>query len=73
VTDVLDVGPVNVTGAVRGQRVRIVWADGTLHVVRSAARIDRFPMGAPVVDGHYWRFRTDEGKTVMATKRGCSG
>lgn len=66
-----DVGPVNVTGAARGSKARIVWHDGVLHVVRTAATVDRYQTGPPVVQGEYWLFKTDEGKTIMCTKRGC--
>ena len=69
---VVDVGPVNLTGGVRGQRVRIVWADGTLHVVRSRDRIDRFETSEPVQEGENWRMSTPDGKTVFASRRGCS-
>ena len=72
-TDVFDVGPVNVTGAARGHKARVVWHDGVLHVVHTAERVARYQTTAPVVDGHYWVFKTDEGKTIMATKRGCGG
>lgn len=69
---VVDVGPVNLTGAVRGQRVRIVWSDGTLHVVRGRDQITRHVTSEPVQEGENWRMSTPDGKTVFATKRGCS-
>ena len=72
-TDLLDVGPVNVSGAARGRKARVVWHDGILRVVHSAERIDTHRTTAPVTQGEYWVFKTDEGKTITATKKGCGG
>lgn len=70
-TPLLDVGPVNVTGAARGRKARVVWHDGTLRVVHSAQRIDTYQTTAPVTQGEYWVFKTGEGKSIMATRKGC--
>lgn len=69
---VVDVGPVNLSGAIRGQRVRIVWSDGTLHVVRTRDQITRHQTSEPVQEGENWRMSTPDGKTVFATRKGCS-
>lgn len=76
---VLDFGPVMIRGAIRARYARIVWADGTLYIVsRRQGRIHRQTLKTseperPSTPNGYWRMKTDDGQSISATRRGCSG
>lgn len=68
----LDQGPVNIRGAVRGSRARVVYKDGTLLCVLGEKRIRTFHnVDAPVESRGVWTAHTTEGD-VQWTRRGCS-
>jgi hypothetical protein len=69
----LDVGPVHVFGATRAHRGRVVWHEGTLHVVHTLNRIERLTTSEPVKRGDTWVTTTEDGHRISFTRRGCSG
>jgi hypothetical protein len=68
-----------VRGAIRARFARIVWTDGTLYIVsRRQGRIERQAIATsepepPKTRDGYWRFETDDGQKISATRRGCGG
>lgn len=76
---VLDLGPVNVRGALRARFARVIWSDGTLYVLhRRAGRIERQTIATseptrPEQAHGYYRAVTDEGQSISWTRRGCGG
>lgn len=74
----LDVGPVNVRGAIKARLARVVWADGTLHVAHkngSAIKVQRIETSEPQkpkTASGYWRAESDAGM-VSFTSKGCGG
>lgn len=77
-SSILDVGPVNVRGALRARLARVVWSDGTLHVVSqngSKLQHQTLETSEPVPPKRpegYWRTESAEG-AISWSKRGCSG
>ena len=75
----IDVGPVNVRGAIRARYARVVWTDGTLYILsRRAGRIERQTVATntpttPASPNGYYRAITDEGLSISWTRRGCGG
>lgn len=68
----LDVGPVNIRGAVRASRARVVYKDGTLICVLGAKRVRTFTNIPPPVESRgVWTAHTSDGD-VQWTRRGCS-
>lgn len=75
----VDVGPVNVRGALRARNARVIWDAGTLYVVsRRSGRIQRQtattdePIAPEKRDG-MWRAAADDSKSIMFTRKGCGG
>lgn len=66
----VDIGPVNVLGAMRASRARVLWADGILYVVHSASRIEKLATSQPVLEGQVWRAQSETG-LVSFSRRGC--
>lgn len=75
-TDILDIGPVNVRGALRARSSRVVWADGTLYVVSRNGEgfvLQTLPTDQPVAPPNhrgYWRAQSEQGQ-VSFTRHGC--
>ena len=74
---VLDLGPVNARGALRGHHARVVWTSGVLYVISKNGRgfrVQSMETAEPVEpsepNGH-WRAEGPEGR-VSFTRRGCS-
>lgn len=67
-----DQGPVNVAGAARGSRGRVLWRNGTLFVAFSATRVNAYSCPEePTKTGEEWKAQTSAGE-VRFTRRGCS-
>lgn len=66
----VDMGPVNVMGAVRASRARVLWAEGTLYIVHTASRIEKVETAEPVLEGQVWRAQSESG-LISFTRRGC--
>ena len=73
----LDVGPVNVTGRIRGRRSRVLWIDEVLYVVQAANNIRSFPVPeAPSYTDGVWHAviggdGLDAGHHIEFTRKGC--
>lgn len=74
----VDVGPVNVRGALRARNARVIWDSGTLYVasrrtgrvyVESIETLEPVP---PATRQGYWRAESDAGM-VSFTSKGCGG
>jgi hypothetical protein len=76
---VIDTGPVMVRGAFRARYARVVWQNGTMHIVwRAQGRIHRHVLATsepsrPETANGYFRAVTDEGQSIAFTRRGCGG
>ena len=75
---VIDLGPVNVRGALRARYARVIWQSGILYVIhRSAGRVIRQTLQTaepvrPTQPHGYWRADSDAGM-VSFTSKGCGG
>lgn len=73
----LDIGPVNVSGRIRGRRSRVLWIDGTLYVVQAANNIRSFPVpDEPTFSNGNWTAVVagddlDAGQHIHFTRKGC--
>lgn len=76
-TPSLDVGPVLVSGRIRGRRCRVLWIAGTLYVVQAANNVRSFPVPeAPVQRDGVWHAviagdGPDSGHHIEFTRKGC--
>jgi hypothetical protein len=67
----IDIGPVNVMGAIRASRARVLWSEGTLYVVHSANRIDKIETTEPTREATgVWRAQSESG-LISFTRKGC--
>jgi hypothetical protein len=67
----VDIGPVNVMGAIRASRARVLWSEGTLYVVHSANRIDKIETAEPTREATgVWRAQSESG-LISFTRKGC--
>lgn len=75
----VDIGPVHVRGALRARWARVIWDGGTLYIVnRHGTGLQRQTAQttepvAPDTASGFWRAKTDEGKSISWSKRGCGG
>lgn len=75
--DILDIGPVNVRGAIRARSSRVLWTAGTLYVVsRNGAGFTLQTLltdepAAPPNHRGYWRAQSEEEGQVSFTRHGC--
>jgi hypothetical protein len=73
----VDIGPVNVRGAVRARHARVLWSDGTLYILsKRQGRIERQTIATteptkPDTPNGYWRATSDVGQSISFTRRGC--
>lgn len=73
---VLNVGPAHVRGIIKGRWSRVVWADGTLHVLIpnggsfTHQKLQTAEPVRPATSNGYWRADA-EGGGVSFTQRGC--
>lgn len=75
----VDIGPVNVRGALEARYARVIWQDGTLYILaRRGGRLHRQtittsePVAPPTTNGN-WKAITDVGQSISWTRRGCGG
>jgi hypothetical protein len=67
----VDIGPVNVMGARRASRARVLWAEGTLYIVHTASRIEKVETAEPTREATgVWRAQSESG-LISFTRRGC--
>lgn len=67
----LDVGPVRVSGALRGNRARVLYLDGTLYVALAANNVKAVAASEPEKQGDVWVAHTSDGGHVEFTRKGC--
>lgn len=69
----LDVGPVNITGAVKMYRARVWWRDGTLFMCGAENLVKTAETEEPEKDSRgWWKTQLSDGRHIHFSRRGCS-
>lgn len=69
----LDVGPVNITGAVKMYRARVWWRDGVLYMCGAENLVKSAEVEEPIRDARgWWAAVLSDGRHIHFTRRGCS-
>lgn len=71
VSNMIDHGPCEVRGAIRGSRARVIYAGGVLYVVKNVSTVVSVVASEPVQAGDKWKVTTASGE-VSWFRRGCS-
>lgn len=74
----IDLGPVHVRGALRARYARLIWSEGTLHIVNrhnGGLQHQTVETSEPVAPTHragIWRTRTTDGRSITWSSKGCA-